>query len=227
VRDEHIGIDSADGLIPSARQADRRIVPSQICNFFSRFRSAKHGYTSAVDLDATHELALLVLTPHLYRLHADGLKFVVLEIRTTFHVIPLTAGSEPAPRAAGGTLALAIPFGSIVGNAEHLTIPRRTFADLAPCLNVISVHFVELVESALFRVVPNRAERAVRLGLALACLRLLGVCGFLYLVIEYPNGQELLVYRTAQEILEDLFAIRHVRIGDESGRPRGMQASVC
>lgn len=84
---------------------------------------------------------------------------------------------------------LSITFGPVVGSAEHLAVPGCTFAAFAPCRDVVGVHFVELVDSALVRGVPDRAERAVGLALALGCLRLLSVGDLLYLVIEYPNCQ--------------------------------------
>ena len=76
--------------------------------------------------------------------------------------------------------ARSITFGPIVGNAEHLAVLGRASAALAPCGNVVGVHFVELIDPALVRVVPNRAERAVGLALGLGCLRLLSVGGPLY-----------------------------------------------
>ena len=73
---------------------------------------------------------------------------------------------EFSPGPGCGTPILSITFGPIVGNAEHLAVLGRTFAAFAPCGNVVGVHFVELIDSALVRVVPNRAERAVGLALA-------------------------------------------------------------
>ena len=77
-----------------------------------------------------------------------------------------------------------------MGDAEHLAVHGRTFAAFAPRGNVVGVHFVELIDSALVRGVPNRAERTVGLALGLGRLRLLSVCDVLYLVIEHPNRQE-------------------------------------
>ena len=48
-----------------------------------------------------------------------------------------------------------------MGNAEHLAVVGRASAALAPCCNVVGVHFVELIDPALVRVVANRTERAV------------------------------------------------------------------
>lgn len=62
---------------------------------------------------------------------------------------------------------LSITFGPIVGNAEHLAVLGRAIAALAPCGNVVGVHFLKLIDFALIRGVPNRAERAVGLALAL------------------------------------------------------------
>ena len=81
--------------------------------------------------------------------------------------------SPLAPRAGPCTAVPSITFGSIVGNAEHLAVLGRTFAALAPCGNVVGVHFLELISFALVRAVPNRAERTVGLALAIGCLRLL------------------------------------------------------
>lgn len=60
--------------------------------------------------------------------------------------------------------------------AEHLAVLNRTFAAFAPRGDVVGVHFVELIDSALVRGVPKRAERTVGLALGLGCLRLPGVC---------------------------------------------------
>jgi hypothetical protein len=70
---------------------------------------------------------------------------------------------------------LSITFGPIVGNAEHLAVVGRASAALAPCCNVVGVHFVEIIDPALVRVVPNRTERAVGLVLCLCRARLLFV----------------------------------------------------
>jgi hypothetical protein len=75
-----------------------------------------------------------------------------------------------------GTPILPITFGPIVVNAEHLAVVGRASAALAPCCNVVSVHFVELINPALGRAVPNRAERTVGSALARGCLRLLARC---------------------------------------------------
>ena len=70
---------------------------------------------------------------------------------------------------------LAITFGLIVGFAEHLAVLGRTIAAFAPRGDVVGVHFVELIDSALVRVVPKRAERTVGNALFLGRLRLLAV----------------------------------------------------
>src|SRR3954447_9760138 len=89
--------------------------------------------------------------------------------------VPVSCGNRTGAerRREGGTPTLTITFGSIVGNAEHLAILGRTIAALAPRVNVVGVHFIELIDSAFFRVVPNRAERTVGLALGLGSLRLL------------------------------------------------------
>ena len=84
---------------------------------------------------------------------------------------------------------LSINLRAIVGNAEHLAILCRTFAALAPCGNVVGVHFLKQINSALVRAVPNRAERTVGLALALGCLLLLNVCDSLYLGVEHALEQ--------------------------------------
>jgi len=88
---------------------------------------------------------------------------------------------------------LAITFGPIVRHAEHLAVLSRTCAAFAPRGDVVGIHFAELVDSALVRGIPKRAERAVGLALRLGGLRLPGVCDLLYLVIEDPHRQQLLV----------------------------------
>src|ERR1035437_4767171 len=72
-----------------------------------------------------------------------------------------------------GTPILSITFGPIVGNTEHFAVVGRASAALAPCGNVVRVHFIELIDSALVRVVPHCAERAVGFGLRLCRARLL------------------------------------------------------
>lgn len=62
---------------------------------------------------------------------------------------------------------LSIAFGPIVGNTEHLAVFGRASAALTPCGDVVGVHLVKLVTSALVRVGPNRAQRAVGLALRL------------------------------------------------------------
>ncbi len=94
---------------------------------------------------------------------------------------------SPCSRAGLWYAQLSITFGPIVGNAEHLAVLGRTFAAFAPRGNVVGVHFVELIDSALVRVVPNRAERTVGLALALGCLRLLSVCDLLYRCRRTPE----------------------------------------
>ena len=96
-----------------------------------------------------------------------------------------------------GTRILSITFGPIVGDAKHLAVLGRTFAALAPCCNVVGVHFVKFIDPALVRAVPNRAERAVGLALALSCLRLLSVCGPLDRCVEDPDLQQLRIDRAA------------------------------
>ena len=54
-----------------------------------------------------------------------------------------------------------------MGNAEHLAVVGRASAALAPCCNVVGVHFVELINPALVRVVSTRAEWTVGLALIL------------------------------------------------------------
>lgn len=60
-----------------------------------------------------------------------------------------------------------------MGNAEHFAVVGRASAALAPCGNVVRVHFVELIDSALVRVVPYCAERAVGAAVRLCRARLL------------------------------------------------------
>lgn len=61
-----------------------------------------------------------------------------------------------------------------MGNAEHLAVLGRTIAAFAPCCDVVGVHFLELIDPALVRVVADRTERAVGFLLRLrrACLLL-------------------------------------------------------
>src|SRR3984957_3632563 len=100
-----------------------------------------------------------------------------------------------APRAGLWNPQLSITFGPIMGNAEHLAVLGRPFAALAPCGNVVGVHFVDFIDSALVRVAPNRAERTVGLAVGPRCLRLLSVCGPLDRCVEDPDLQQLCVYR--------------------------------
>ena len=87
------------------------------------------------------------------------------------------------------TSILFIAFGPVMGDAKHLAVLRRASAAFAPCGNVVGIHFVELIDSALVRVVPNRAERTVGLTVAFGSMRLLGVCDPLYRSVEYPDLQ--------------------------------------
>jgi hypothetical protein len=57
-----------------------------------------------------------------------------------------------------------ITFGPIVGKAEHLAVVGRASAALTPRCNVVRIHFVELIDPALVRVVANRTEWTVGLA---------------------------------------------------------------
>src|SRR5579884_310041 len=48
-----------------------------------------------------------------------------------------------------------ITFCPIVGNAEHLAVVGRGCTALAPCGNMVSVHFLKVVDPALVCVVAN------------------------------------------------------------------------
>lgn len=110
---------------------------------------------------------------------------------------------------------LSISFGPIVGGAEHLAVLGRAFAPLAPCSDVVRIHFVELIDSALVGVVPDCSERKFRLALALRRLRLLGVDGPLYRSLKQPYFQQFRLNRATHEILEDPLAVLHAVGGGE------------
>lgn len=59
------------------------------------------------------------------------------------------------------TPVLSITFGSIMSNAEHLAILDRTSSALAPCRNMVRIHFGELPYFALMSSMANCAERAI------------------------------------------------------------------
>ena len=67
---------------------------------------------------------------------------------------------QPSPLLAPGhgTPILAVAFGAIVGHTEHLAILSRTSAALAPCRNVVRVHFGELPYLALIGSMAECAE---------------------------------------------------------------------
>src|SRR6266550_1658384 len=67
---------------------------------------------------------------------------------------------RPSPLLAPGygTPILSITFGPIVGSAEHLAVLGRTFAALAPCGNVVGVHFLlECLKDHALRSTKGRA----------------------------------------------------------------------
>src|SRR5690242_6348846 len=80
---------------------------------------------------------------------------------------------------------------------------------------MVAVHVLKPINPALVCVVPHSAERAVGLAFSLGFLCLLSVRDPLYLSVENPDLQQLRVYRTAEEILEDSFAPRHIQISSE------------
>ena len=126
-------------------------------------------------------------------LHAER----VLPTRCCQSLFYKADAQRPGSAAGYGTPILSITFGPIVGNAEHLAVLGRTFAALAPCGNVVGVHFVELIDSALVRIVPNRAERTI--GLAFGCLRLLSVSDTLYLRVAYVIQRQRLLWPMSRE----------------------------
>ena len=80
---------------------------------------------------------------------------------SSLHSIWQSAGSgfQPLLHALGcGTSILSITFGPIVGNAEHLAVLCRTSAALAPCGNVVRVHFGELPYFALIGSMADCAD---------------------------------------------------------------------
>ena len=60
-----------------------------------------------------------------------------------------------------------------MGGTEHLAVLNRAPATLAPCGNMVRVHFLKLIDFALVRVVSRGAERAIGFALCLCGARLL------------------------------------------------------
>ncbi len=54
-------------------------------------------------------------------------------------------------------------------DAKQLTVCDVCGTALAPCRNVVGVHFVESIDLVLVRVVTDRAVRTVGLALSAAC----------------------------------------------------------
>ncbi len=101
------------------------------------------------------------ITPAKERSRALTLGEVVMAVNERAQGRQFGGLSAPLYALGCGTPILPITFDSIVGNAEHFQVVGRASATLAPCGNVVRVHFVELIDSALVRVVPHCAERAV------------------------------------------------------------------
>lgn len=96
-----------------------------------------------------------------------------------------------------------------MGNAEHLTVVDRASAALAPCCNVVGIHFVELINPALVRA-AHRAERAVGFALRFGIARLFLVDRPLRGIIEHPHIQKLRVVKTAENVFEDAATVLDV-----------------
>lgn len=60
-----------------------------------------------------------------------------------------------------GTPILPVTFGPIVGNAQHLAVLGGASAALAPCGNVVGVHFGEPPYLALIGIMANGAELTI------------------------------------------------------------------
>jgi hypothetical protein len=71
------------------------------------------------------------------------------------------------------SLLLFIPFGAVVGFAEHLAILNVGCAALAPGAHVVGIHFGQLPDSGLIAVVTQCAEWAIGDSFL---LRRLGLC---------------------------------------------------
>jgi hypothetical protein len=56
---------------------------------------------------------------------------------------------------------LSVAFGAIVGSAKHLAVIRRASAALAPCGNVVRVHFGQLPYLALIGSMADCAKRTI------------------------------------------------------------------
>ena len=73
----------------------------------------------------------------------------------------------------GETPILSVAFGAIVGGAEHFAVLSHAFATLAPCGNVVRVHFLE--PKRLDRPVPFRVSfRDSVFAIALAYSKTIG-----------------------------------------------------
>ena len=94
---------------------------------------------------------------------------------------------------------LSVAFGAIVGDAEHLAVLGRASAALAPCGNVVGVHFGELIYLALVGGMADCAERTIGFAIGFGSLRLLGVDGLLDRFVEHPYIQELRIDEPPRE----------------------------
>ena len=73
-----------------------------------------------------------------------------------------SAGSGDSPNARfGGRPRLPVAFGAIVGGTEHLAVLSRASAALAPCGNMVRVHFGEFPYPALIGGMADCAERTI------------------------------------------------------------------
>jgi hypothetical protein len=97
---------------------------------------------------------------------------------------------------------LSITFGFIVGAAEHLAVLGGAIAALAPCCNVVRVHFLELIDPAIVRVVANRTERAVGFFLCLCRARLLLVDRVLRCIVEHAHFKKFRIFKAAEDEFE-------------------------
>src|SRR5947207_11432466 len=106
---------------------------------------------------------------------------------------------------------LSVAFGAIVGGTEHLAVLSRASAALAPCRNVVRVHFGELPYLALIGSMADCAERTIGCAIGFGSCGLLGVDGLLGRFVEHPYIQALRVLKAPELVFEEAATVLDVR----------------